>query len=312
MELKDVVKSLEGFAPTSLAGSWDNVGLLVEPMTKKPVSRILLTNDLTEPVLQEALQKEVDMILSYHPPLFRPLKRLTAKNWKERIIVQCLENRIAVYSPHTAWDAVQGGINEWLLVPFGPGQSEPCEKQVDPGSSSFSIHIPESQKTVRCGAGELEAEYSKIPVELRKQVEITKHESHPLPGVGAGRVSDLETPIRIEDAVSRIKKHLKLTHVRLALANQCNLSSMVSRVGVCAGSGASVLGGVKADLILTGEMSHHEILDFVHRGVSVVLTDHSNTERGFLTHISGKLASILEDKVNISISAEDRDPLEVV
>ena len=65
--------------------------------------------------------------------------------------------------------------------------------------------------------------------------------------------------------MSRIKIHLKLTHVRLAVANGCGLASQVGRVGVCAGSGGSVLAGAKADLILTGEMSHHEVLDFVHR-----------------------------------------------
>ena len=71
----------------------------------------------------------------------------------------------------------------------------------------------------------------------------------------------------MDEAITRIKEHLKLTHVRLALANNCTLNSEISSVGVCAGSGASVLAGVKADLILTGEMSHHEILDFVHRQV---------------------------------------------
>ena len=49
------------------------------------VRRILLTNDLTEPVLSEAVEEKVDMVVSYHPPLFRPLKRLTKGNWKERV-----------------------------------------------------------------------------------------------------------------------------------------------------------------------------------------------------------------------------------
>ncbi|XP_023339560.1 NIF3-like protein 1 [Eurytemora carolleeae] len=311
MELKEVVKRLEQFAPTSLAGSWDNVGLLLEPMQKKPVSRLLLTNDLTEPVLEEALKLEVDMIISYHPPLFKPMKRLTAENWKERIVIQCLENKIAVYSPHTAWDAVQGGINEWLLLPFGPGKSCPCESQVDPSTSSFSIQIPNSQ-TLICEKRELEHEFLKIREDVRSQVQITKHEPHPRPGVGPGRVSHLESSLRLDEAISKIKEHLKLTHVRLALANNHTLSSQVSRVGVCAGSGASVLGGVRADLILTGEMSHHEVLDFVHRGVSVILTDHSNTERGFLTHIRPRLSSLFEDNIQILISTIDRDPLEVV
>ena len=82
MDLKTVVGKIEEFAPKELAGSWDNVGLLVDPMTDKPIKKILLTNDLTEPVMKEAVDSKVDFILSYHPPIFSPLKRLTSDNWK--------------------------------------------------------------------------------------------------------------------------------------------------------------------------------------------------------------------------------------
>ena len=59
------------------------------------------------------------MIISYHPPIFNPLKRLTQNSWKEKILIRCLENLVAVYSPHTCWDAVEGGLNDWLISPFG-------------------------------------------------------------------------------------------------------------------------------------------------------------------------------------------------
>ncbi len=62
---------------------------------------------------------QVNMILSYHPPIFVPMKRLTQSSWKERIVVRCAENRVAIYSPHTSYDAVQGGVNDWLLKLFG-------------------------------------------------------------------------------------------------------------------------------------------------------------------------------------------------
>ena len=82
---------------------WDNVGLLVEPSGKLLVERVLITNDLTEPVFGEALSKNVNFIISYHPVIFEPLKRLTQSEWLQRSIVKCIENRIAVYSPHTTW-----------------------------------------------------------------------------------------------------------------------------------------------------------------------------------------------------------------
>lgn len=80
--LKSVIDKLVSFAPPSLAESWDNVGLLVEPVNDVPISHILLTNDLTEDVMDEALSVKANLIISYHPPIFAPLKRITNSSWK--------------------------------------------------------------------------------------------------------------------------------------------------------------------------------------------------------------------------------------
>lgn len=119
MDLKLVVRRLEEYAPLNIAVvDWDNVGLLVEPTEPLEVKRILLTNDLTEPVLEEAISKNVNLIISYHPAIFKALKRLTQVEWKQRSIVKCIEKRIAVFCPHTSWDSVDGGINDWILQAF--------------------------------------------------------------------------------------------------------------------------------------------------------------------------------------------------
>ncbi len=119
MDLKQLVKRLEEYGQKRIACDWDNVGLLVEPSGPLEVKKVLVTNDLTEPVLEEAIQKNVNCIVSYHPAIFAPLKRLTQVEWKQRSIVKCIENRIAVYSPHTVWDAIEGGINDWIIRAFG-------------------------------------------------------------------------------------------------------------------------------------------------------------------------------------------------
>ena len=83
LALKSVVEEFKRLAPLSLAESWDNVGLLVEPSQPKIVRRVLLTNDLTESVMQEALNSSTDLIYSYHPPVFAPLKRICSSgSWK--------------------------------------------------------------------------------------------------------------------------------------------------------------------------------------------------------------------------------------
>ena len=121
MDLKTIVGKLEEIAPSRRAESWDNVGLLVEPRQDRLISRVLLTNDLTEPVMDEAEKGEkIGLILSYHPPIFRPLKRITQRSDKERIILRAVQSGIAVYSPHTALDPV---INQWLLSGLGEGET---------------------------------------------------------------------------------------------------------------------------------------------------------------------------------------------
>lgn len=115
------------------AESWDNVGLLIEPSSPVDIKKILLTNDLTEKVMEEAIQLQTNLIISYHPPIFVGMKRLTTSQWKDRIIIKSLENKIAIYSPHTAWDACPNGVNDWLAnsvknsskVPAMPNLNDP-------------------------------------------------------------------------------------------------------------------------------------------------------------------------------------------
>lgn len=119
MDLKTVLEVLERLAPLSLAESWDNVGLLVEPGKHRPIKTILLTNDLTPNVMDEAESLTCDLIISYHPPLFRPFKRLVQKDWKQQLAIRAIESGIAVFSPHTSWDSVKDGLNDWLIEGVG-------------------------------------------------------------------------------------------------------------------------------------------------------------------------------------------------
>ncbi|XP_065346796.1 NIF3-like protein 1 isoform X1 [Cloeon dipterum] len=292
--LREVVQRLEGFAPLWLAESWDNVGLLLETTRSlaERVKEVLLTNDLTEEVASEAVSRGVQLIISYHPPLFRPFKTITQDQWKSRIITLCMENNISIYSPHTCFDSLDGGVNDWLSSFFGVLKPDFLRCYCD---YIFSFTDFESKRPI-------------IPAKAPAGVETSLN----LAACGAGRVLQLKSKITIEDAIQIVKSKLQLQHVHLALAKGAKKSSCVSTVALCAGSGSSVLSGVLADLLLTGEMSHHEVLDAVHNGKSVILTWHSNSERGYLRSLQDDLSKLFNTEVGFSISSTDLDPLVTV
>lgn len=350
MDLKALISSLNDFASLSFAESWDNVGLLVEPSPPHTVNTLFLTNDLTEPVMEEALQKKADLILSYHPPIFLPMKRITWKSWKERLVIRALENRVAIYSPHTAYDAAPQGVNNWLSKGLGACTSRPiCPSKAHSYPTEgthrveFNVNHTQDLDKVVSAVREIEGvsvtsfsartdgeEQTRISLnctekalmqvvaqlsqnrQLYQRTEILSLEKPLLLHTGMGRLCTLDESVSLATMIERIKRHLKLTHIRLALGVERTLESRVEVVALCAGSGSSVLRGVEADLYLTGEMSHHDVLDATSRGISVILCEHSNTERGFLSDLRDMLGAHLENRIHIVLSETDRDPLCVV
>ncbi|KAL3314436.1 NGG1 interacting factor [Cichlidogyrus casuarinus] len=118
MELSQVITNLNEACWINLAENWDNVGLLAEPTAPHQVSKLMIATELTESVVDEAVASKANLLLVYQPPIFTPVKHMTQSNWRERNIIRCIENRIAVYSPHTCLDSKEDGINDWLLSPF--------------------------------------------------------------------------------------------------------------------------------------------------------------------------------------------------
>lgn len=126
MKLTDLLAALRAAAPESLAQPWDKVGLHLGRASAQ-VRRAMLCIDLTEAVVAEAKKEKCQLIVAYHPPIFAPLTKLTEGSWKERALLACAEHGIAVYSPHTALDAVRGGITDALCEALGGGNSVPIE-----------------------------------------------------------------------------------------------------------------------------------------------------------------------------------------
>lgn len=114
MKIEDLSQAMERIAPSRFAEEWDNVGLLLGSAERALDGPVLLAIDMTEAVVAEAVATSSAAIIAYHPPIFRPVKRLTSATGRERAILRAIGAGIAVYSPHTALDAAPGGMTDWL------------------------------------------------------------------------------------------------------------------------------------------------------------------------------------------------------
>jgi dinuclear metal center YbgI/SA1388 family protein len=110
MKLKDLTLYLDSAVPLSFQEDYDNSGLQVGAMEKE-ISSALLTLDVTEEVVEEALNKKCDVIISHHPLIFHGLKSITGKTFIERIISLALKNDLAIYSSHTNLDVISDGVS---------------------------------------------------------------------------------------------------------------------------------------------------------------------------------------------------------
>lgn len=118
MKLDELLTAFRAVAPEHLAEDWDQVGVHLAG-NGKPIKKALLCIDLTPAVLDEAIEQKCQLIIAYHPPIFHPLKRLADRDWKEKMLALAVRKGIAVYSPHTALDAVRRGMNDWLCDGLG-------------------------------------------------------------------------------------------------------------------------------------------------------------------------------------------------
>ncbi len=110
MVLKDIIDVIEKWAPVEHAEDFDNVGLLVGDL-KKNVTKALITIDTLENVIDEAIENKCDLIISFHPIIFKGLKKLTQETYVERVVTKAILNDINIFSIHTNLDNHPKGVN---------------------------------------------------------------------------------------------------------------------------------------------------------------------------------------------------------
>ena len=118
MTVQEVIDCLEDLAPLSYAEDFDNVGLLVGN-SKMQVTNVLVTLDTLEAVVDEAIEKHCNLIVSFHPIIFKGLKTITGKSYVERVVIKAIQHNIAIFSIHTALDNALQGVNDIICDRLG-------------------------------------------------------------------------------------------------------------------------------------------------------------------------------------------------
>jgi len=118
MKLKEITSYLEIIAPLSYQEDYDNSGLIVgEPDTE--ITSALISLDCTEAVVDDAIRKGCNLIISHHPIVFKGLKKFNNKNYVERVVIKAIQNNIALYAIHTNFDHVLTGVNAKICEKLG-------------------------------------------------------------------------------------------------------------------------------------------------------------------------------------------------
>ena len=137
-----VLRALRQIAPERLAEAWDNVGLIAGDGAWR-CRGVLLAIDTTGAVIDEAAGRRCDLIVSYHPPLFKPVSRLDGGSGEtDALVVRALGERISIYSPHTAFDAADGGANDALAGLCGLTDCRPVAAAAAPGRCKLVVFVP--------------------------------------------------------------------------------------------------------------------------------------------------------------------------
>ncbi|MGA0560047.1 Nif3-like dinuclear metal center hexameric protein [Larkinella sp. VNQ87] len=118
MTIQQLTAWLEAWAPLAYQESYDNAGLLVGNPSAS-VTGVLVTLDITEAVVEEAVRKNCNLIVAHHPIIFRGLKKLNGRNYVERVVIKAIKNDVALYAAHTNLDNVAGGVNFQIAQKLG-------------------------------------------------------------------------------------------------------------------------------------------------------------------------------------------------
>lgn len=236
--VEDLVSKLDQLAPPELAEPWDNVGLLVgDP--GMACKRVMTCLSITTAVVDEAISRQVDLIVTHHPLPFQPLKRITSESTTGRFLLKLIENRTSIYSAHTAFDSASHGINQQLAEGIGVEKSKPMN--IRPGALNYR-------------ASDLSG------------------------ALGAGRWGNLPEKIALGSLAKLACQLTKARRARLVGPSDRSVRTVAFGCG-SGGSFLGKAVELGCDAMVTGEATFHTCLEAETQGISLILLGHYASER---------------------------------
>lgn len=297
--IRDITSHLESIAPPSYQESYDNAGLITGAPSTKATGAII-SLDATEAVVDEAIERGVNMVIAHHPIVFKGLKKLNGKNYVERAIIKAIKNDVAIYAIHTNLDNVyHRGVNAKICEMLGLTDTRILapKKLVKKLSAIVSAEQVDAVRGAlfAAGAGNLnghsENSFSTLGVESTEGGASAKMKIEVLfpaanqgavlsaltansPGspfeiyavenvnheIGSGMIGVLPKAVKEKDFLKKLKKTMKAGVVRHTRL----LDRPVKTVAVCGGSGSFLLPHAmrqKADVFVTADYKYHEFFD---------------------------------------------------
>ena len=270
---------IENFAPRRYAMDGDKTGLQVGSFDRS-FSRVLTTLDVTPEVVAEAVEKKVDLIVSHHAVVFRPLKDLRTDNPKGALLETLIKNDIAVYVPHTAMDITTGGINDQLAALF---ELEDTRYLKETGRDGSVLLACSEQKgdtitTAHCvSARSARSEAKQFKKHHGVEAFQIPLESHST-ARGIGRIGRLKSPVSLQELADTVLEKLSAPFLRMIGRPE----KEIKKVALLCGDGNRFLHDAHrqgADVLITGDVYYHTALEAKALDLALLDPGHNATER---------------------------------
>ncbi len=275
LHVSDLVDIMEQLAPSDLAEEWDNCGLQVGSL-QWPVKKIWVALDPLLPIIKAAVDHDVDMVITHHPLVFQPLKRIDLETIVGQVIGAAVKGNTAIYAAHTNLDSAFEGINDALAEKIG-----------------LEDLIPLVPAKLPFGTGDADASMSKQ---------------------GLGRVGRLNPAVTVDQLALRIKKEIGTHQVRVAGDPQIVVDRAAVCSGSGAGLMDAFLMS-DAQVYISGDLKYHDARTVEAAGRAMIDVGHFHSEHIMIEPLVSRLQKaigVLNGAAQVEACQMEQDPFRLI